>query len=1421
VALDKINEYEMEQFQGGNKDVAIISKASGAGYSLHADKGAGNQKPRVHIVMELSWSADDQMQSFGRTHRSNQVQPPEYVIVNTDAGGEKRFSSTIARRLESLGALTKGQRDASGGGSVLAKYNFETNQGEEATAAFYQHLVYDDPEVAPGISGHDLLRQMGVLKQKEDAQGNPVGHPYIDKGDQTDVKRVLNRILNVEIGKQNYAYELFIGMFDAAVQRAIENGTLDTGVNLVRGDNIKLVSAKAIAKDPQSGAQTYRYAVEATLKNKPVQTAIVQDLHQKGTGHMYKRLEFKGVTEPDQLRWVIPSTVPNTLRNGSVEPAFNTISPEHRENGKSYVRIGREELQQYWERIEGDQNIKNRDDLSKRHHQLEEDFKNYKPGEYRYDYYKGLIANTAAELKTANALVKKNRDGQFNLWQQAVDAAPAGRTERVDMIGGSVMRVWPYLNVGRGRMDIRIAYPDSGGSITGVAMSHGDADRVERSLGNDVGARGADSVFEAALEGREKFNLAGNIKVTQGFVNRQRVVELHTLDENNKQFLRQNGVKTEKVGYQWKYYIPNDPKTGIPVLEKIMRQFPLVEEGGVPQITPRPTNRGSFRIGDIEKRVREMFGKDADAVIHNYSGWLAMHETLAAGGNLSQLREAAPEVWKEVVAYAAARAETNAIVRVAEPAIRKALEPSGLSYEELRQTRIEDRLRAIRQMYRDWAEELETADETELEPTYPKFAGILSQIDDKEGLPENPAQTAAAFMGDKNWDALREFLIRTWTQAAEHVAVAQSPDDYDRAMRLIEQHPEGNRLLDELIINQVARSHAKNEGIIATALGDLGYYPLVPLTSDEEETAKELAKRNASNSTRRTELKKPNNIANRFASGLSEGYDAGTEALVNRIGAIIATNSKAAGISAMRKSGLSRPLKRGEEMPEFYKWRGVKYEPAKMVSQEARTIIVDGKQVHIAAVYDVLPKWLAATIHPVFSSAAPTGTNPITRLAHQVNVVQMKGIADAEYHSMNLVGTLITLTPWNTGSTPGKIASMIPLAKTIYKVIQLSMVDTLDEQAVRDIQDMSRLGLVPPRYLSITLSRLLADQTGAKVARWWEAPSAFISGPKGIDIRTRLLMYRIAKEAMPNATAADIFSYMKQLGVYLRPLQSTVQKAAIDSGLGIFYTAGNTMWQNGISAFAGTGPIPPGTSRAYHIFSILARGALALIATWLLLNRLFTDNRKGDKLFKLSLPPTGHGIGHDIRASKLGVERYGPISNGVWGYLDMSICDPFVVRGSRALGIDAAINTKLRGGTSGQAFEAAAVQAADAIAHPILGPATQVPWTLLTGKATYMTTDRGRDGKMEPHFISAVPSKTPPTLKGEATRVAAALAASNAVIAHSGEAAGIFGEHHPNEGNRWVTMLMNMIPYTPFANGENPYATREILKKQAASEKKF
>jgi len=131
---------EAQAFMDDMKRILVFSDAGGTGRSYHADLGARNRRLRVHYLLEAGWKADTAIQGLGRSNRTNQAQPPLFRPIATDVKAEKRFLSTIARRLDTLGAITKGQRQTGGQGLFRPEDNLESIYGRAALRQLYTLL---------------------------------------------------------------------------------------------------------------------------------------------------------------------------------------------------------------------------------------------------------------------------------------------------------------------------------------------------------------------------------------------------------------------------------------------------------------------------------------------------------------------------------------------------------------------------------------------------------------------------------------------------------------------------------------------------------------------------------------------------------------------------------------------------------------------------------------------------------------------------------------------------------------------------------------------------------------------------------------------------------------------------------------------------------------------------------------------------------------------------------------------------------------------------------------------------------------------------------------------------------------------------------------------------------------------------------
>ncbi|WP_068117763.1 strawberry notch family protein [Tropicimonas marinistellae] len=246
------NSSEVTAFMAGEKEVLIFSDAGGTGRSYHAARTAKNQKRRRHYLLEPGWRADAAIQGLGRTHRSAQVSAPFFRVCTSDVHGEKRFTSTIARRLDQLGALTKGQRETGSQGMFREEDNLESPIARAALRGYYADLAAG----RAGAMSYEQFADWTALKL--------IDQDGVLLEELPPIQRFLNRVLALPIHLQNALFAEFMSRIADQTERARAAGTLDLGVETLRGERIERVSTEDLWTCPRSGAVTRIIGLEVT-----------------------------------------------------------------------------------------------------------------------------------------------------------------------------------------------------------------------------------------------------------------------------------------------------------------------------------------------------------------------------------------------------------------------------------------------------------------------------------------------------------------------------------------------------------------------------------------------------------------------------------------------------------------------------------------------------------------------------------------------------------------------------------------------------------------------------------------------------------------------------------------------------------------------------------------------------------------------------------------------------------------------------------------------------------------------------------------------------------------------------------------------------------------------------------------------------
>lgn len=520
-------------FQDGKKRILVFSEKGGTGKSYHADLRAKNQQQRVHYLLQPGWKADAAIQGLGRTHRTNQASAPIYKLVTTNVMGQKRFTSTIARRLNQMGALTKGQRDA-GSGVFSEKDNLENPIAMDALASYYKS--------APD----DMIRKLGI--KIKDAHGK------INESadDLRNISKFLNRILALNVDEQNQVFEDFYAILEQMTDAAVANGTIDRGMENYKADKIELIDEKTVRKDP-SGADTKYVQMKTYNKPKLIKYSSLPDAH-RGYMGLYR------------------------LDDGSVRAVYD---------------IG---------------NITDQRGTVSRKFRLDS------PSKGKFSTY---VERTLKEKAT-----KIPKSEWESAWEEETKKLPQYDESTLHLLTGTLLPIWDKLPENNTRV-MRVVTSD-GNQYLGRVINPDQIDSVLRGLGANrtVKKYSSDEVIKEVLDNGREAALRDN----KWKINRRRVSGEWRLEVtgNNVWSLPKYvpGIITEKINYQFRYFIPTGDK-GKEVLAKLLEFNPVLDVRtsssseiqqlkGVDSATDYASQWEATRVGDTNKApmsLSDLIGK--------------------------------------------------------------------------------------------------------------------------------------------------------------------------------------------------------------------------------------------------------------------------------------------------------------------------------------------------------------------------------------------------------------------------------------------------------------------------------------------------------------------------------------------------------------------------------------------------------------------------------------------------------------------------------------------------------------------------------------------------------------------------------------------------------------------------------------------
>ena len=502
----------------GAKRILVFSMAGGTGRSYHADLSCANTARRVHYLLEPGWRSDQAIQRLGRTHRTHQASAPRFRPIATDVKGERRFISTIARRLDSLGAITRGQRDsqtamcAEDASLFRARDNLESLHATTALRQLYIALWRGHVEGWP-VDRFETATGLSLTWQGEIREDLP------------PMPKFLNRLLALPIDEQNGLFGELETRIDANIDQAVEAGTFERGVETIRAESLTVVSRETVHVHgepgpwPRRGRVSPANAGAATelveiLRRDPLDPTTAEDalalrdrLTEAGKASRLMRNRRSG-------RIALAHDAPaRMLEDGAIDPRVRMVRPSSRETMSHY-------------------------------------------------------AADASSWRDVD-------EAQWRaLWDAEVAGLPAHTESRMRLVTGLLLPLWDRLPPEN--MRVRRLTTDDGHALIGRTVTAEQAIAFRAACGLEGGPEMAPAeMHDAILVRGESFPLANGWRIAHRAIAFADRIEVEGPADTDLPALKRLGCVVEIVSWKVRVFVP-----GADVLERLIERYPLAPPAG-------------------------------------------------------------------------------------------------------------------------------------------------------------------------------------------------------------------------------------------------------------------------------------------------------------------------------------------------------------------------------------------------------------------------------------------------------------------------------------------------------------------------------------------------------------------------------------------------------------------------------------------------------------------------------------------------------------------------------------------------------------------------------------------------------------------------------------------------------------------------